>query len=275
MDSDELFVPPGHFYSPIFSGGEEYEKMSEPSEYQIPMFLAEQLVLLESLSKLGSIFPHSSSTNSLYFSDNDQYGDGDAFILSGVIKFLTPKRIIEIGSGFSTAVMLDTLNDSKIHAKITAIDPYPQRLEHLLESSNNLIGSNIKLEILPKPVQKVDLEVFSELQPGDILFIDSSHVSKTGSDVNFELFEILPRLKVGVWVHIHDMFWPFEYPEAWIQQGRSWNELYLIRAFLTWNSVFKVKLFQHYLFEKHNSVWRQIQDKGIKNPGGGLWLEKI
>jgi hypothetical protein len=107
------------------------------------------------------------------------------------------------------------------------------------------------------------------------LFIDSSHVSKTGSDVNFELFDILPKLNSGVWVHIHDMFWPFEYPDAWIEEGRSWNELYMIRAFLTFNSGFRVKLFQHYLFEEHKEIWNMVQEKGISNPGGGLWLEKI
>ena len=121
----------------------------------------------------------------------------------------------------------------------------------------------------------MDVEIFSKLEKNDILFIDSSHVSKTGSDVNFELFEIFPILNSGVWVHIHDMFWPFEYPNDWIQQGRSWNELYFIRAYLTGNKQFQVKLFQHYLYERHKAFWEATIGKFVVNPGGGLWLEKI
>jgi len=275
MTLDHFFVPPGHFYSPIFLGEEKYQPNSTPSESEIPMSKYAQFELLRSITGLGHVFPKSQSGTNLYFSDNDQYGDGDAFIFSGIVKFLKPKRVIEIGSGFSTAVLLDTLNESKIDAKITAIDPYPQRLEYLLKLSNRRIELLPSLEILAKPVQDVDLEIFSELHSGDILFIDSSHVSKTGSDVNFELFDILPKLNSGVWVHIHDMFWPFEYPDAWIEEGRSWNELYMIRAFLTFNSGFRVKLFQHYLFEEHKEIWNMVQEKGISNPGGGLWLEKI
>jgi predicted O-methyltransferase YrrM len=275
MTLDNLFVPPGHFYSPIFLPGDPYRSASEPLDSEIPMHFEEQKNLLERISQLGIKFPEFPIEGKFYYSNNDQYGDGDAYIFSGVLKILKPSKVIEIGSGFSTAVLMDTLMETGISSSITTIDPYPQRLELLLGDQKNKPNSNLSISIIAEKVQEVSLNIFTELMAGDILFIDSSHVSKTGSDVNYELFEILPRLNRGVWVHIHDMFWPFEYPQDWIQQGRSWNEMYLVRAFLTGNSGFKIRLFQHYLFEKHSSAWNAVAEKGVTNPGGGLWLEKM
>ena len=98
-------------------------------------------------------------------------------------------------------------------------------------------------------VQDVDLAVFEALGPGDILFIDSSHVAKVGSDVNHLVFEILPRLSPGVYVHFHDMFYPFEYPEDWILgEGRYWNEDYLLRAFLQFNGSYAIAVWDHFLW---------------------------
>jgi hypothetical protein len=97
-------------------------------------------------------------------------------------------------------------------------------------------------------------------------------VAKTNSDVLFEVFSILPYLAKGVWVHIHDMFWPFEYPEAWIKQGRSWNELYVIRSWLAYNKKVSIQFFSHYLFSEHKKVWSDHIPGSVVNPGGGLWL---
>ena len=94
-------------------------------------------------------------------------------------------------------------------------------------------------------LQSVGVEVFEELGRGDILFIDSTHVSKLGSDVNYLFFEILPRLRSGVRVHIHDVFFPFEYPPKWIAKGIAWNENYLLRGFLQYNDKFRIVLFNH------------------------------
>jgi predicted O-methyltransferase YrrM len=273
MERHSLFVPPGHFYSPIFLPGDSFRRTPAPSELEIPMRAEKQLELLRAIVPLGMKFPSSPNTSNFFYSDNDQYGDGDAFIFSGMIKYLKPSKVIEIGSGYSTAVLIDTVLQSGLTTSIIAIDPFPQRLEGLLANKEFDLRSKISIEVIPKPVQEVDVHLYSRLNKGDILFIDSSHVSKTGSDVNFELFEIFPLLKSGVWVHIHDMFWPFEYPEGWIQEGRSWNENYIVRAYLTENTKISVRLFQQYLFQEHNSSWKMVSEKGIGNPGGGLWLE--
>ena len=115
--------------------------------------------------------------------------------------------------------------------------------------------------------------LFDELAENDILFIDSTHVSKTGSDVNYILFEILPRLKPGVFIHFHDVFYPFEYPREWVFGGFNWNENYLLHAFLMYNETFEIKIFADYLHVHHKEIFKEMP-LCYKNTGGNLWLQK-
>jgi hypothetical protein len=133
---------------------------------------------------------------------------------------------MEVGSGFSSAVMLDT-NDLFFSGKIafTFVEPYPERLLSLMTGEDRS-----HQEMLVRPVQEVALERFASLRANDILFIDSSHVAKIGSDVVHLLTNVLPMLNRGVIVHFPDIFWPFEYPEEWILEGRAWNENYVLKA---------------------------------------------
>jgi hypothetical protein len=129
------------------------------------------------------------------------------------------------------------------------------------------------LQIINKPVQETDIEMFDVLDENDILFIDSSHVVKTGSDVNFELFEILPRLKKGVIVHIHDIPYPFEYPREWvIERNYSWNEVYAVRAFLMYNNSFEVLFFNDQFGQLCGDLVARDAPAMSTNYGGGLWL---
>ncbi|MBI5663537.1 MAG: hypothetical protein HZC49_00390 [Nitrospirae bacterium] len=109
------------------------------------------------------------------------------------------------------------------------------------------------LTIIDKPVQEVDLSIFKELKANDILFIDSSHVIKIGSDLNAILFSILPVLESGVCIHFHDIRYPFQYPESLIMQGIYWNEAYLLRAFLQYNDSFKIIFWLNYLLNRRLS----------------------
>jgi hypothetical protein len=118
------------------------------------------------------------------------------------------------------------------------------------------------------------LDVFESLEKNDILFIDSTHVSRVDSDVNRALFEILPRLKSGVFVHFHDVFFPFEYPRQWVFEGRAWNELYMLRAFLQYNKGFNVVLMNTFMEHFHESFFRENMPLCLKNRGGSIWLEK-
>jgi len=129
------------------------------------------------------------------------------------------------------------------------------------------------MRIIGDTVQSVPLDTFKKLQAGDILFVDSTHVSKTGSDVNHILFEILPVLNPGVIIHFHDIFYPFEYPKEWVLRGYNWNEDYILRAFLMYNNAYEIKLFPDYLHRHHKEVFAELP-LTYKNTGGSFWLEK-
>lgn len=171
-----------------------------------------------------------------FYLGNDSFESVDAEVLYSMIRTIQPRRFVEIGSGFSTLLALQAV--AKNHAegidcKFTAIEPYPP------ESLRGHLPFSLELKV--QPVQEVPLDFFTNLMAGDILFIDSSHVCKIGSDVHYEFLEILPRLAPGVVVHVHDVFLPAEYTRDWIEkQHRFWNEQYLLQAFLCGNRDYEV-----------------------------------
>ncbi|MGC4002600.1 MAG: class I SAM-dependent methyltransferase [Pirellulales bacterium] len=205
-----------------------------------------------------------------YWLENAFYSYTDGIVLYSMIRHLRPQRIIEIGSGFSSAVTLDTNQrffDSSI--KLHFIEPFPERLRSLMTAEDTAT-----IEIRERFVQDVDPELFARLEKNDILFVDSTHVSKTGSDVNDILFRILPLLRPGVFVHFHDVFYPFEYPQEWVFKGRNWNEAYLLRAFLSNNSAFAIRFFGDYLHRFHPEAFAEMP-LTTRNHGGGIWIEKL
>jgi len=118
--------------------------------------------------------------------------------------------------------------------------------------------------------------VFEQLDENDIFFLDSSHVSKTGSDVNYLIFEILPALKPGVLVHIHDILYPFEYPEEWVlKERRSWNESYLLRAFLQYNSAFEIVYWNNFVWHRMHEELGGLMPLCLENEGGSIWLRRM
>src|SRR5262249_53737535 len=149
-------------------------------------------------------------------------------------------------------------------------EPYPQRLRELMQESDRE-----RVEILELKVQDVPLTFFDRLQAGDFLFIDSTHVVKVGGDVNYLYFEVLPRLRPGVHVHIHDIFFPFEYPRVWVEEGRIWSEAYLLRAFLLHNEAFEVQFFNTFLERRHRALFERHFPLFLRNPGGSIWLRRV
>jgi hypothetical protein len=178
--------------------------------------------------------------------------------------------MIEVGSGYSSCVTLDT-NDLFFKGSIrcTFIEPHTDTLFSLLRPDEGE-----RLDVVPTRLQDVDLNVFQELGPNDILFIDSTHVSKTGSDVNFLFFEVLPRLVPGVFVHFHDIFYPFEYPPDWVYEGRAWSEAYLLRAFLLYNNAYRVIVHNSYLAKEHRDELNTLMPLCMKNTGASIWLQR-
>ncbi len=268
---------PGHFGSPIPALNEVRRR--EDQIFSLPRSVPaieindlSQLELIEQLAGLYRDQPFGSQPQEglRYHFENSLFGYGDALVLHCILRWYRPQRLIEVGSGFSSAVILDT-NERFLSGSLscTFIDPFPNRLRGLLRQ-----GDDRRHRIIVQPVQGVPLEVFDELDDGDVLFIDSTHVSKVGSDVNRLLFDILPRLKPGVLVHFHDIFYPFEYPREWIYRGRAWNENYLLRAFLMFNSDFYILLFNSYLAKFHAAEVAACMPLWAEKPGGSLWLRR-
>jgi predicted O-methyltransferase YrrM len=198
------------------------------------------------------------------------FKEADSIVLFALMRLFSPKRVTEIGSGFSSALMLD-VSDRFVSGQIqfTFIDPFPERLREILRP-----GDLGKARIITQEVQDVPLNVFEELEANDILFIDSSHVSKMGSDVNYLCFEVLPRLARGVIVHVHDIFWPFEYPIDWVREGRAWNEAYLLRAFLSFNTNFEIFFWVPYAPKKWRDLIATKMPDYMKDTGASLWLRR-
>ena len=270
--------PTGHFYSTIVNLDEIKEKENEiwknlliDGINDIDLNTEEQLSLLKELSIYYEEIPfkEDSPEKVRYEFNNGMYTYTDGIVLYSMIRLLKPKKIIEIGSGHSSALMLDVNNlffNNSI--KLTFIEPFPTRLNSLITDKDKQIA-----KVLVNKVQDVALETFAQLESGDILFVDSTHVSKCGSDLNFILFEILPILKQGVYIHFHDIFYPFEYPKEWVYKGYNWNENYILRAFLMNNNDYKIRLFSHYVHLHHKESFKDMP-LAYENFGGNLWMQK-
>lgn len=270
------FAPPGHYYSPIPSD-EDIERWNKTraAASELPgmdLRLEAQKDFVASLARNYAQIPFQAQAGAglRYHFENGFYSYADAILLHLILRQLQPRQIVEIGSGFSSAVMLDTRELFLADAtKLTFIEPYADRLKGLLhrDDAQHCI-------IIEKTVQDVGWKIFTALESGDVLFVDSSHVSKAGSDVNFLIFEVFPRLRPGVWIHIHDVFPDFDYPEEWLRGGRAWNESYLIRAFLQFNDSFEIILLGPLCINQNRDWFQAHMPDCLKNPGGSLWLRR-
>ena len=238
----------------------------------IDLNVSGQLELLDGLTTFYAELPFGEAPQEglRYHFENPNYSYGDAIMLFGMLRHFRPKRVIEVGCGYSSCVILDT-NDRFFGGEIacTFVEPAPELLRSLLHA-----GDERTHTFIAEPVQAVDPTLFDGLDDGDFLLLDSTHVSKTGSDVNHLFFEVLPRLRPGVIVHVHDIIYPFEYHEGWVREGRAWNEAYLLRAFLQFNQTFQIILFNSYLGLVHGERLTRNMPLVMRNPGGSLWMRR-
>jgi hypothetical protein len=279
--SAPLAYAPGHFYSPICDPIEISRRYRDPRTKPVLHHLPgidlahdAQITLWESWKSIlddANDFLGSDPSSRRYRLPSSSYDIGDAIIYTCMLRHLSPKRLIEVGSGSSSAVALDVFDRFfPQRPRISFIEPYPALLRSLLKPHDSA-----GVEIIESGVQDVALDFFDDLQENDLLFIDSTHILKTGSDVVFELFEVLPRLRVGVVVHFHDVFYPFEYPREWvIDRNYSWNELYALRAFLTGNQDWEILFFNDYFARAERIRVERDAPRILANPGGGLWLRR-
>lgn len=270
---------PGHYYSPI-PDLETVLRDDAARLWQMPRTIPgldlredAQLALLSDFARYYKElpFPEDPIPARRYHLRNTNFAYADGIMLYALVRHAQPRRVIEVGSGFSSAAMLDT---SELFLRgavdFTFIEPDPRRLYSLLRP-----GDRDRFRIVEQRVQDVLPAAFQSLKSNDILFIDGSHVAKIGSDVNYLLHDILPTLAVGVYVHIHDIPYPFEYFRGWIERGIAWNEAYMVRAFLAFNTAFEIVLYPSFLLQFHRPWFEEHMPACLNNTGGSLWLRRV
>jgi len=210
-----------------------------------------------------------------YFVNNRYLESVDGEMLYAMIRHCRPRRIIEVGSGYSTylaaqAIRMNTAEESSYTCDLTAVEPFPNPVLRR--------GFPGLTRLIQAPVQDVPLTEFSQLRANDILFIDSSHVLKIGSDVHYEILSILPRLAPSVLVHIHDIFLPAEYPKNWVlDEHRFWNEQYLLHAFLCFSQRFRVVWAGSFMHMKHPELLEaafRSYHRASRWPGS-FWMRRV
>ena len=271
------FFNAGHYYSPI-PHRKDIKKLKNKNDCPKPQ-LPDINLNRENQKKILNDyvqfykdlpFPENKKENFRYFYNNDYFGYSDAIFLFSFLLKNKPKKIIEIGSGFSSAVILDTIeNFFPKHPDIIFIEPNPGRLNDLIFEKDR---NNFKL--INKKLQETSINIFSQLKAGDLLFIDSSHVIKYGSDLQTLFFNILPFLPEGVFVHFHDIFYPFEYPYEWLKKGIYWNEIYFLRAFLSYNYNWEIYFFNTYVSNEFEDIISKNMPQCLQNKGGSLYIQK-
>ena len=276
------WVPIGHYYSPFVDVAAVpaiAERTLATSASDLPgvnLRLAEQRSLFGELGAFAASVWFAQTEEEAreqghrFWAQNPSYGDSDARFLIAMLRHFCPTRLIELGCGYSSAATLDARDRFlDFELDVTFVDPYPQLLESLVRENDRST-----VTILPVGTQDVDLSLIRQLDVNDVLFIDSTHVAKAGSDVNRIFFEILPALRPGVLVHLHDIFQRFEYPMPWVQENRAWTEQYLLRAFLQYNSQFEIVLWPNLLSALDNSLFERFPLMQ-SSAGGAFWMRKV
>ncbi|NNJ27870.1 class I SAM-dependent methyltransferase [Alienimonas chondri] len=288
--------PPGHFHSPLPSEEEIAEGLRRAAAIDaatlrpnapagegaglvqtglggVDMNRDAQRALLEDLAAFypEQPFPERQTEGCRYYFDQTMFCYSDAILLYAFLRHFQPRRVVEVGSGFSSAVMLDTLDRfGPQKCELTFVEPYPGRLRKLVDPE-----ADPRVTLIESTVQRAGVTPFEQLDAGDLLFIDSSHVMKPGSDLQMLLFDVLPTLRTGTLVHVHDIFYPFEYPADWLKEGVYWNELYLLQAFLMGNRDWEIVLFNHYVNLEFPEFMEEKMPLCRKNFGGGIYLRKF
>jgi hypothetical protein len=256
-----LHILPVHFYSPVPDTSSLTRERPAPSA-MVGIELHEEA----QLDLVANVFPRFASEFPGIDDGGSQFGGTDALALYAMLRHLRPSRIVEVGGGESTDISLRALRANGTGA-VTSIDPFPSAALRAAESEG--------AHVIAEPVQSVPLSVFEALGPNDVLFIDSTHVIKADSDVAFLYLEVLPRLKQGVSVHIHDVFLPFDYPRPWlIDKHLLWNEQYLLQAFLCLNRDFSVVLANHWVGQLHHDLLKRTFPDARWWGGGSFWMRR-
>ena len=274
-----IHVVPNHFYEPVPDtrtlGEETWSKRSPMIGIDIEDVKQQKILaaLASEYREEYDSFPQKKTAVPHEFSfENDSFGPVDAEMLHCMVRHVKPKKVLEIGSGNSTYITAKSIlrNKEEGHdCELVCIEPYPNQVLR-----NGFPGLS---RLIPSKMQDVPLSEFESLGENDILFIDSSHMIKIGSDVQRIYLEILPVLRKGVVVHIHDIFLPSEYPRHWIMEYRMfWNEQYLLQAFLTFNKDFEVLWGGSYMHLNHPEMLQKSFKSYNRETSwpGSFWIKR-
>jgi hypothetical protein len=254
-----ITVSPNHYYWPVpdFS---ELESRKWPGE-QEPVGL--DLAFERQMNFLETVVPQYrsewESDAAPFFGAGYNYSNGffetvDAETAYCLVRHHKPRRIVEVGGGYSSRVMAAALDSNLkldgVRGDLITIEPYPERIPKMPSD---------RIHLITQTVQNVDLDVFRSLEPGDFLFLDSSHVVGIGSDVVIEYLEIIPRIASGVLIHAHDIFIPGDYPrDAVLHNLAFWSEQYLLQALLMFNPQFEVLWGSSYMQSRANTALEKV-----------------
>ncbi|MDB6023342.1 MAG: hypothetical protein JWQ04_3199 [Pedosphaera sp.] len=274
QDQIKFHVTPYH-YSCALADTDEVDVRGLDTKRVIPGFPEDLSAFFPLIAQLKPFaaelhsLPRTKSENATFWFDNGGYGDFDAITLYAMVRHLKPKRIIEIGSGFSSRLITFAALKNAAEGfkpECMFIEPFP---------SPALLSFQLSGPLVVKKAQEIPLSEFSNLQSGDILFIDSSHVMKAQSDLCYIFQQILPRVSKGGYLHFHDIFTPYDYPAEWIlKHKRSWNEQYVIETLLANGSNFQTILPVHGLWRDHLDKLKELLPSG-HICSVALWLRKI
>ena len=286
--STGISVFPLHYYSPIATraeieahAGRTLSTALAAEKFDRAAQAAVLASLLSFASELNDV-PVTAPEGGGFHWANGMFGPQDAFTYYALIRKFRPVRVLEVGSGYSSliATLAAARNGS---TRVTCIEPYPT------DTHNCQLRAETSFRLIEKPVQQIGLELFSSLQENDILFIDSSHVAKPGSDVEFLFFEVLPRIAPGVLIHVHNIFLPRGYNHHYyIDQQRHWNENYLLGALLLENPRWQVEIANAFIGGFGQSAELDMLVEALAGGrsdiqaalapcagGGSLWLRRL
>jgi hypothetical protein len=258
-------IRPIHYYEPL----PDFRSITTEQITRRRTYPAIDFNWNEQLTLVNKLAAHRDELRELQFDfDNGYFSGFDAAVYYSLIRHLQPQQIIEIGGGYSTQIASRALARNGT-GKLTCIEPYPEE---------RLLNPDLTIDLVQKRVEQIDLDFFSRLEANDILFIDSSHTVKFGSDVCFEFLEVLPSLKPGVWIHVHDIFFPHDYPAEWLLNQRlALNEQYLLEAFLAFNTTFTTQLANYWLCLEHLDeaahVWPSATSPSHR--ASSFWMKRV
>ena len=254
----EKLVARGHWTRPPFSEGLAFD----PEQYL--RFLRS---VCEPYREQLSALPLADLGSEQFYRNNRWFESVDADVLYGIVRHFSPPQVVEIGCGHSSRLMAHAIRDGDLPTKLVCVDPSP-RVEI----------RGCADEFIESPVEELPLNQLAErLKPGDVLFIDSSHLIKSGGDVVFLYLQVMPRLLPGVLIHVHDIFLPFDYPQEFVVSERwGWGEQYLVHALLMNNRNFEVLWPSCYMWQLHREAVREVVPiEKTDPPPSSLWLRKM